>query len=75
MATETWLPMIDKRRCTGCGACVTNCPTGALALVGKLAVVTRPDACTYCVRCESVCQEDAVSLPYQIVLEREAPLL
>ena len=75
MATETWLPMIDKLRCTGSGDCVAICPTGALAMVGRMAVVVRPDACTYCVRCESVCPEGAVSLPYQIVLEREALLL
>ena len=31
MATQGAI-VVDKERCKGCGVCVVNCPTGAIAL-------------------------------------------
>jgi len=45
--------MITVERCTGCGDCLTVCPTGAAVLVGGVPGAT--DACTACGRCEGVC--------------------
>ncbi len=67
-----WLPEIDARTCTGCGACVTACPTQALALASGRATVARPAACTYCAACETVCEVNAIALPYMIVFGTEA---
>lgn len=52
---------IDLRRCTGCGACVEVCPTGALYLVdGKAAV---DDAlCRECEACLAACPQEAIRL-------------
>ena len=55
---------IDIERCTGCGACVEICPTGALYLVdGKAAV---DDAlCRECEACPGVCPTQAIVLTEQ----------
>lgn len=65
----SWLPWIDEQLCTGYGDCVAACPTGALGMVNDRAVLVQPDACLYCAQCEMVCPVDAITLPYQIVLE------
>lgn len=69
---EIWLPQIDRTRCTGCGDCIAVCPTDALGLEEKLAILVAPAACNYCGHCELICPEDAIALPYQIVLEPSA---
>jgi len=45
--------MITVERCTGCGDCLTVCPTGAAVLVDGVPGAT--DACTACGRCVDVC--------------------
>jgi ferredoxin len=66
-----WLPLIDEDVCTGCGDCITVCPTEALMLVDGVAVLAQPDACNYCSDCETVCPVGAIALPYQIILESD----
>jgi NAD-dependent dihydropyrimidine dehydrogenase PreA subunit len=63
-----WEPQIDEQICTGCGDCITACPTDALELSQNVAVVSDPKACNYCGICEMICPVEAISLPYQIVL-------
>jgi NAD-dependent dihydropyrimidine dehydrogenase PreA subunit len=36
-------------------------------VAGK-AVLAHPERCTYCTVCENVCPEDAIALPFLIVL-------
>jgi NAD-dependent dihydropyrimidine dehydrogenase PreA subunit len=62
------LPEIDNEACTGCGECVTVCPTGALALAGGKAVMAHPELCIYDGECEPVCIVSAIQIPYMIVL-------
>ena len=37
---------VDLEKCIGCGTCVRDCPTGAVRLVRKKAVIS--EACTEC---------------------------
>ena len=60
------LPVIDPRRCTGCGECQDYCPTAAVALNNKLAVIVDPQACTFCDRCERLCPAEAISRTFSI---------
>jgi ferredoxin len=68
---NTEVPEIDPAKCTGCGDCVVECPTGALELVEDKAVIVRPDDCSYCADCESTCSFDAIQCPYEIILAEE----
>lgn len=52
---------IAKKRCTGCGLCVSICPYRAIALVDKTAEYIAPE-CFLCGHCQAVCPEAAVAL-------------
>jgi NAD-dependent dihydropyrimidine dehydrogenase PreA subunit len=62
------LPEINQLLCTGCGECIAACRPGALALADGKAVLARPDVCEYDGGCEPICPEEAINLPYLIVL-------
>lgn len=49
--------------CIGCGACVSQCPFGAIEMVDGIAVIN--EQCTLCGSCESACPVEA------IIIERE----
>ena len=66
MSTE-WLPRIDRHQCTGCGDCITRCPSGALGSMDGKAALIHPQLCTYCATCEDICPVGAIELPYLIV--------
>jgi electron transfer flavoprotein alpha subunit/NAD-dependent dihydropyrimidine dehydrogenase PreA subunit len=55
--------LIDEEACTGCEACVDECPFGALEMKGDVAMVN--EKCTFCGACVDVCPVEA------IVLEKE----
>jgi formate hydrogenlyase subunit 6/NADH:ubiquinone oxidoreductase subunit I len=51
---------------------VDVCPTQALAQVAGKAFLAYPERCTYCTACEDVCPEDAIALPFLIVLAQQS---
>ncbi len=56
----TFVPQIDKERCSGCGACVDICRFNALTLIaGKVLIF--PELCHSCKGCLEVCPEQAVA--------------
>ncbi|HXY87383.1 MAG TPA: 4Fe-4S binding protein [Candidatus Acidoferrales bacterium] len=52
--------LIDVDVCVGCGACVEECPSGAI-LLDDVAVVS-VDECIDCGTCVEVCPSGAVTL-------------
>ncbi len=60
-AIERYGIAVDAQRCTGCGACVEICPTGALYLVDGKAAVDN-SLCRGCEACLGVCPVEALAL-------------
>src|SRR5512137_2013460 len=59
---------IDEEKCTGCGACVTKCAEGALAIVDGKAKVVNEVFCDGLGACIGECPEGALT-----IIERDAP--
>ena len=51
--------IIDRDLCSGCGLCVTVCPTGSISLKEGKAVVSGGES-LLCGHCEAVCPQQAV---------------
>ncbi len=51
---------IDEQACTGCRACVSACPSGAITGERKQAHVLDQDLCIKCDACRQACRYDAV---------------
>jgi ferredoxin len=65
---------IDHERCTGCGACVEVCPTGAIRLVEGDTGIHAEIAggkCQECELCVEACPEEAILSEVAPVIEGE----
>lgn len=69
MARESEL-MHDEKKCLACGACVKNCPSGAIFLGEQNAAVDRRK-CNRCFRCTTVCPAGALSQVGRLVTVEE----
>ena len=56
------LSVIDTESCTGCGTCVTWCPTDAIMLNEEGVAQRDENACFGCGVCSRFCPEEAISL-------------
>ncbi len=59
-----WLmvhPVIDEKRCNGCGLCTKMGHCEAYSLENEKAVVDL-DKCVGCVYCQAVCKRNAISM-------------
>ncbi len=53
-------PEIDAQKCTGCGVCVSRCPSRAIVVSGCIGI--NYDECVFCALCEEVCPAGAVKM-------------
>jgi len=61
------VPEIDLDLCEGCGRCVMECPGKAVGLMNGKAIILRPEDCSYCAECETICRAGAIRCPFEIV--------
>lgn len=51
----------NRKKCTGCGACMNSCPQNAIQMLedahGFLRAVIKADICTNCGKCKKVCPQ------------------
>lgn len=53
---------IDKDKCTGCGACVEQCPQEVFELKEGKAEAVNESSCVGCKLCEGVCPVEAINI-------------
>jgi MinD superfamily P-loop ATPase len=63
------MPQIDPKKCNGCGLCIGVCYCQALVLVDNVASLVETEQCSWCMECETVCPNMAITCPFEIVLE------
>jgi ferredoxin len=63
------MPVIDPKRCNGCGLCVGVCHLNALAIVNNVVTIIETVECDWCTDCESVCTTGAISCPFEIIIQ------
>jgi ferredoxin len=51
---------VTAEKCEGCGNCVDVCPSGAITLVDKVAIINY-DECAECGACESECPSQSIA--------------
>ena len=62
MFTTSAIVAITDEKCVGCQRCVNVCPSGALTMSGRLAVLDEP-LCVGCFKCVEACHPyDAISV-------------
>ena len=63
------IPQIDQDKCDGCGLCVSICWHQCLVLNDSVVVIVEGADCDWCTQCEAVCINEAITCPYEIILD------
>ncbi len=66
---STATPSVKKKKCTGCGACLTWCPAQAITLADQVARIDKA-ACIGCAQCLTVCRFDAIGYNWSATYEQ-----
>jgi uncharacterized Fe-S center protein len=66
---STATPSVKKKKCTGCGACLTWCPAQAITLADQVARIDK-SACIGCAQCLTVCRFDAIGYNWSETYEQ-----
>jgi MinD superfamily P-loop ATPase len=63
------MPVIDPKKCNGCGLCVSVCRCDALVMIDNVVTVIVTEECDWCTQCEAVCPAAALSCAFEIIIE------
>ena len=67
----TEIPVIDQEKCNGCGLCISVCSCNALVLVENVVTIIETIECGWCLQCEVVCPTEAITCPFEIIIEEQ----
>jgi NAD-dependent dihydropyrimidine dehydrogenase PreA subunit len=56
------IPKVDKKKCIGCGACISVCQQNVFELKDGKSVVAKPEDCVECNACVENCPVSAIKL-------------
>lgn len=56
------IPVIRRKKCTGCRICFRDCAHGAIHMDSEDIAVIEPDKCVGCGQCVALCQYDAATI-------------
>lgn len=61
MMSETWYPIVDLEKCSGCQICVNFCRQGVYAKQNGKPIVIKPVGCVHgCRGCQNKCTAGAI---------------
>jgi len=60
---------IDQKLCDHCNLCVASCPNGGLSVSHGHIIADESADCHDCRTCEFICDKNAISWNYEIVLK------
>ena len=63
------MPVIDPKKCDGCGLCVGVCHCNVLVIVNNIIAIIEIVECDWCTDCEAVCLTGAISCPFEIIIQ------
>ena len=66
---STATPSVKKKKCSGCGACITWCPAQAIILADEIAQIDKKK-CIGCAECLTVCRFDAIGYNWSETYEQ-----
>lgn len=61
-------PVIEVRKCDGCGLCVGVCHLDGLEVVAGVVTIVGGVDCDWCADCEIVCPSGAITCPFEVVM-------
>ena len=63
------MPLVDPKKCSGCGLCISVCECNALVLANDIICIIETVECGWCTECEVVCPTGAITCSFEIVIE------
>lgn len=62
-------PVIDVKKCVGCGECARSCPAKTIIITDKKVAFVRKKDCIKCFCCQELCPKDAVKVKKNPILK------
>jgi adenylylsulfate reductase, subunit B len=59
-------PVIDMKKCNGCGVCDRHCPLDVIYMNEKVPEVRYPEECWHCGACRQDCPTGAVDIAFTV---------
>ncbi len=56
------VPIVDEKKCIGCGACISVCPQNVFELKDGKSIPVKPENCVECNACVESCPVVAIKL-------------